>query len=248
MKRIASDARAFRALALFLALLALPCLWPGPAAERAMPADAPADVIQEQPKLIALTFDDGPRRSTTTQLLDGLAQRGAKATFFLIGAQIENNEDIIQRMEAEGHQVGIHTFDHVRLIGLNWADFNAQVEKTRAILERVLGHETFALRPPYGLYDEGVRDKAGAPIILWSIDPEDWGDRNTEREVAHILKNARDGAIVLLHDIYPESVQTALRVVDELHRQGYLFVTVEELFAARSIQLKAGEVYLHAYP
>ncbi len=214
---------------------------------QAVRADAAADV--EQPvKLIALTFDDGPRRDTTGKLLDGLAQRGAPATFFLIGEQIVGQEDLVRRMEAEGHQIGIHTYDHVTLTGLNRADFDAQVDKTRQMLKNILGHNDFLLRPPYGLYDQGVQNKAECPIILWSIDPKDWGDKNADRETAHIVSEARDGAIVLMHDIYPASVEAALRVVDELHRQGYLFVTVEQLFAARGIELKPGEVYNDAYP
>lgn len=214
--------------------------------KQALPADAPVQV--EVPGLIALTFDDGPRRDTTTALLDGLAQRGVNATFFLVGEQVIGNEDVIQRMDREGHQIGIHTFDHVTLTGLNQADFDAQVGKTRLMLKNILGHNDFLLRPPYGLYDEGVQVMAECPIILWSIDPEDWGDKNVEREVEHIVTNAKDGSIVLMHDIYPQSVEAALQVVDRLHQQGYLFVRVDQLFAARGVELQAGQVYRSAYP
>ncbi|WP_294515194.1 polysaccharide deacetylase family protein [uncultured Intestinimonas sp.] len=209
---------------------------------------AAAWTAAETPKLIALTFDDGPRRSTTTALLDGLAQRGVKATFFLIGAQLEHNEDLIRRMDAEGHQIGIHTYDHVALTGLSKASFAAQVALTRQKLMAILGHDGFLLRPPYGAVDDAVRKNAGCPIILWSIDPEDWGDQNAAREIEHVVANAQDGSIILLHDIFPPSVEAALAIVDRLHAQGYLFVTVEELFAARHITLEAGEVYRDAYP
>ena len=207
-----------------------------------------AVALPEGKKLIALTFDDGPRRATTTRLLDGLAERGVKATFFLIGAQIENNEDVVRRMDEEGHQVGIHTFDHVKLTGLSRADFDAQVERTRAALKGVLGHNDFLLRPPYGMLDGGVRAMAGCPILLWSIDPEDWRDRDGERVAAEVTAQARDGGIILMHDIFPESVDAALEIVDALHAQGYLFCTVEELFAARGVPLEAGQVYWNAYP
>ncbi len=247
MKKSTIGARsAVLALAL-LSALALGYAAARSGADAAVPADAQAQV-EDMPPLIALTFDDGPRRSTTTALLDGLSQRGVKATFFLIGGQIVGNEDVVRRMDAEGHQIGIHTYDHVMLTGLNRADFDAQVDRTRQLLKNVLGHNDFLLRPPYGMLDEGVRAMAGSPIILWSIDPEDWGDKNTEREVRHIVSKARDGSIILLHDIYPTSVEAALQVVDALHEQGYLFVTVEELFAARGVELQAGEVYRSAYP
>ncbi len=237
------------------AALLLGLLWigSGPARRDTSPAQAavPADAVgpaEGGAPLIALTFDDGPRRATTSALLDGLAQRGVRATFFLIGSQLVGNEDLVTRMDAEGHQIGIHTYDHVKLTGLSRADFDDQVGKTRWALERILGRDGFALRPPYGMHDELVRAMAGCPIVLWSIDPEDWGDRNTAREVEHIVSQARDGSIVLLHDIYPESVQAALQVVDRLHEQGYFFVTVEELFTARGVTLRPGEVYWNGYP
>ncbi len=248
MKKFFFAARtALPVLALFLIGCCLYTAAVGTAENKMVPADATADVEEPQ-KLIALTFDDGPMRGSTTTLLDGLSQRGVKATFFLVGGQIVGNEDIVQRMDAEGHQIGIHTYDHVTLTGLNRADFDAQVDKTRQMLKNLLGHNDFLLRPPYGLFDQGVQNKAEAPIILWSIDPEDWGDKNADREVAHIVSEAKDGAIILMHDIYPTSVEAALRVVDELHAQGYLFVTVDQLFAARSVELQDGEVYRNAPP
>ena len=217
-------------------------------------ADAPlvgeleAEETPETQKLIALTFDDGPRRSTTTALLDGLAQRGVHATFFLIGSQIEVNRDVVRRMDREGHQIGIHTYDHVQLTGLNRADFDAQVEKTRSELISVLDHNDFLLRPPYGILDDSVKAWAGCPIILWSIDPEDWSDQNTERVVQEVVAQARDGGIILMHDIFPESVDAALQIVDALHAQGYWFCTIDELFDARGISLEAGKSYWNAYP
>lgn len=246
---------ALLAAALLLALGAPVLFWrAGPAvqADGAGPGivDAPPDVGERGggSKLIALTFDDGPRRTTTTQLLDGLAQRGVRATFFLMGKNVEVNRDLVERMEAEGHQVGIHTYDHRRnLLGLNRADFAAQVDRTRDILAEILGHDDFVLRPPYGLTDVGVRKWAGAPIILWSIDPEDWGDQNADREVDFIAQRARDGAIILMHDIFEPTVEAALRVVDLLHAQGYYFVTVEELFSQKHIPLEQGEIYRNGY-
>ena len=206
------------------------------------------DTQTDTGKVMYLTFDDGPRRSTTTALLDGLAQRGVNATFFLIGEQLVNNEDVVQRMDAEGHQIGIHTFDHVKLTGLSKTDFDAQVDKTRQCLLRILGHNDFLLRPPYGMTDQGVKKHAGCPIILWSVDPEDWRDQNTARVVQQVVSQARDGSIILMHDIFPESVDAALQIVDQLHAQGYLFVTVDQLFAARHIPLDAGKTYSDAYP
>lgn len=209
--------------------------------------DGTAEIPEGQP-LIALTFDDGPRRSTTEKLLDGLAQRGVPATFFLIGEQVPGNEDLVRRMEEEGHQIGIHTYDHVQLTGLNTADFSAQVDRTEQLLAQVVGHGGFALRPPYGLIDNGVEKRARSALILWSIDPEDWKYKDADQIVEHIVSRAGDGDVILLHDIYPTSVEAALRVVDALHEKGFLFVTVEELARQRHVELTPGQVCRGFYP
>ncbi|MEG1857834.1 MAG: polysaccharide deacetylase family protein [Pseudoflavonifractor sp.] len=214
-----------------------------------VPAEiAPSPTPSPGVKHIAITFDDGPRRATTARLLDGLAERGVPATFFLVGSRLDYQEDLVRRMEAEGHQVGIHTYDHVELIGLSEADFNAQVDRTRKLLTQILGHNDFLLRPPYGMTDPGVKAHAAAPIILWSVDPEDWNDQNADRVTREVIAAARDGSIILMHDIFHSSVDAALRIVDALHRQGYLFVTVSDLFAQQKIGLEQGKVYWNAYP
>lgn len=205
--------------------------------EAAGPAKIPAGPY------VALTFDDGPKASTTSALLDGLSQRGVHATFFVVGENVEGNELLLQRMEGEGHQVGLHTYHHKLLTALNAADFYAEVDSLRATLTALLGREQFMLRPPYGIMDEATQARASSPLILWSVDPEDWSDRNTERQVSVILDNVKDGDIILLHDIYPASVDTALQVVDALLARGYRFVTVEELFAVRGRTPENGKVY-----
>ncbi len=213
----------------------------------ALPADGSAELEASRP-LIALTFDDGPRRSTTGALLDGLAERGVKATFFLVGEMIPGCEDLILRMEEEGHQIGTHSYDHVYLTGLSAADFGRQVDRTESLLTELLGRGGFALRPPYGRIDNGVEKRSHSALILWSIDPEDWDDKNTDRIVEHIVSRAQDGDIILLHDIYSTSVEAALRVVDELHQKGFLFVTVEELACQRHVALEPGKTYRDFYP
>lgn len=218
-----------------------------------LPVSAPVQVAAEatgaeERPLIALTFDDGPLRSTTEPLLDALAERGVKATFFLIGKQIPGNEDLIKRMAAEGHQIGIHSYDHVWLTDLNDRDFYTQVDRTDEALRAIVDQEGFALRPPYGGVDAGVKRRAGTPIILWSIDPEDWKYKDAGRVAQHIIENARDGDVILLHDIYPTSTQAALDVIDALHRRGFLFVTIDEMAALRGKKLEAGKVYRNFYP
>lgn len=210
--------------------------------------DLETDFAGEEAPMVALTFDDGPRRSTTGALLDGLAQRGVHATFFLVGEMLEGNEDLIRDMAAQGHQIGIHSYDHVWLTDLSAADFEREVGRTRETLRGIAGEGSYLLRPPYGGVDRGVEKRAGSPIILWSVDPEDWKDRDVERIVSHIVSNARDGDIILMHDIYQSSVEAALRVVDALHERGFLFVTVEELAQHNHVELEPGKVYRCFYP
>ena len=209
-------------LCLALALLS-GCAPGGPVAEAGADAQLPAD------KLIAITFDDGPRRNTTERLLDGLQERGASATFFLIGKQIEGNEDLVRRMQAEGHQVGSHTWNHVRLQGISRETLQREVGRTEETLEALLGGGPYWLRPPYGAVDAADRELLQVPMIKWSIDPRDWEKLNTAQVKAAVLENAAPNQIILLHDIYDTSVDAALEIVDTLQGEGYRFVTVQEL-------------------
>ena len=192
---------------------------------------------------VALTFDDGPQASSPPVLLEGLARRGVHATIFVIGENVAGNEELLIRMERDGHQIGLHTFHHKSLAAVNGRDFYAEVDKLRETLSGLLDQEDFMLRPPYGMITPSNRARAGSPIILWSVDPEDWSDRSSARQLSVILDKVEDGSIILLHDIYAESVDTALAAVDELMAQGYKFVTVEELFALRGVTPEDGKEY-----
>ena len=236
-----------RAGVLAILLSALAALWLWYPRYRVSQAAAGPVQIPDGP-FVALTFDDGPKADTTSVLLDGLARRGIHATFFVIGVNVEGNEDLLLRMEREGHQIGMHTFHHRSLAGVNGTDFYAEVDELRRILSALLGREDFMLRPPYGAITPSNRARAGAPIILWNVDPEDWSDRDSDRQTAVILDTVTDGGIILLHDIYDASVETALRVADALMAQGYKFVTVEELFALRGVTPENGVEYRRLPP
>lgn len=196
-----------------------------------------------QQKLVALTFDDGPHPDYTGPLLDGLKERGIKATFFLVGTQIQYAPELVSRMAREGHQIGVHTYSHVSVTGLEREEFRLQVEGTRRLIYSQLGERELWLRPPYGILDENAQSWADGPVILWSVDPEDWKDDNVRRIKEHIVSHVRDGDIILLHDIYPSSVEAALAAVDELQKQGCRFVTVAELMEARGVVPQSGQVY-----
>lgn len=199
------------------------------------------EVTLDKPPLVALTFDDGPRADTTGLLLDGLALREVPATFFLVGSRIRGNGALIQRMAAGGHQIGIHTYDHVQITDLSHKDFDLQVSRTKALLTELLHENEFWLRPPYGIMDAKTAQWCDCPLVLWSVDPEDWKDHDAERIISAVLDQVEDGDIILMHDIYHSSVDAALQIVDALTDRGYVFVTVEQLMALREVEPEKGK-------
>ena len=199
-------------------------------------------------KLIAVTFDDGPSQYTST-LLDGLKQRGAKATFFMQGINAASNPAVVRRAWLEGHQICSHTYNHPQLTTLSAANIQSQLTRTDSILDNAVGFDmTYMLRPPYGSYNQTVLNIAGVPCLYWSVDTLDWKSRNADSVYNEFLRSARDGSIVLLHDLYPTSVSGALRAIDTLQSRGYEFVTVDEMFYRRGINMQNAKIYFDAYP
>lgn len=207
----------------------------------AVSADSAAEIPST--KYIALTFDDGPKAGTTDVLLDGLKLRGANATFFLVGEQALIFPDLVRRMAAEGHQVGNHTWSHVRLEGASVQVIAEEIGRTEMLLKELTGGENYWLRPPYGQLSPGAEKQIQVPMVKWSVDPRDWESRDAEAVLQALLAAAQPNSIVLLHDIYPTSVEAALRFVDALQAQGYWFVTVEELLRLNGITAQPGVLY-----
>lgn len=202
---------------------------------------AEVEVTEKEPPLVALTFDDGPRAETTGELLNELSRREVPASFFLVGECIPGNEDLIRRMADEGHQVGVHTNNHVKLTEQDEDHYNQQVGAVRAMLTDILGEGDYWLRPPFGMVDDKVRGWSDGPLVLWSVDPEDWKYKDTEHTVQAVLSQVKDGDIILLHDIYPTSTAAAVAIVDGLLERGFCFVTVEDLLALRGHEPSRGE-------
>lgn len=180
-------------------------------------------------KRVALTFDDGPHPVYTKTLLDGLAERNVCATFFVIGKNIPGNEELIARMDAEGHLIGNHTYDHVKISDLTAREACEQVEKTSALVKAITGKNTEFVRPPFGAWKKEMECSFEMIPVLWDVDPLDWTTRNTSDVVRRVLEDVEEDDIILLHDYYESSVEAALQIVDELLSQGYVFVTVDEL-------------------
>ena len=202
--------------------------------------------VAKKTKTLALTFDDGPKAGVTDWLLDELEKRNVKATFFLIGSQMEGNETIIQKMYADGHQIGCHTYSHVQLTLLSEQEQKEEILQWYEAVSSVIGDFSYCIRPPYGSVNNNVCDCLNLPVILWSVDTEDWTGKSAETIADYIVSEAGDGDIILLHDIFEESVQGAVMALDELQRRGYTFVTVNELLEQKGMAIKGGSVYRRA--
>ena len=195
-------------------------------------------------KYVALTFDDGPSGKYTRALLDGLYDRGAKATFLLCGYRLKDYPDIARRILAEGHEIGCHGYSHDPMKTMSRRQIAQEILDTEALLPE--GCRPVFLRPPGGLSSDAVRQVAqarGLAILHWSVDPHDWEIHNKQAIEKAVLEKVRDGDIILLHDMTTASVEAALDIVDELLKQEYEFVTVSELARLRGIRPKPGTVY-----
>ena len=203
----------------------------------------------ENTKYVALTFDDGPSGKYTRQLLDGLYERDVRATFLLCGYRMKDYPDISQRIFDEGHEIGYHGYTHNNMKGMSRRNVAAEIMDSQELLPEECS--PVFLRPPGGCCSDAVRQVAEArqlAILSWSVDPRDWATSDTWAIEHAVLKNVKDGDIVLLHDMTTSSVRAALDIVDALQSQGFEIVTVSELAKIRGVKLKPGQTYTYFPP
>ena len=187
-----------------------------------------SSVDGEAPK-IALTFDDGPNSHCTGRLLDGLSERGIKATFFLIGKNAKENPELVKRLYEEGHLIGNHTYNHVEITKLSDEEAKKELMDTDEVISSITGKHVEYMRPPFGVWQNELEAELGVMPVLWSIDPLDWTTENVDEIVNKVVTEAGENDIILLHDCYDSSVDAAFRIIDILNKQGYEFVTADEL-------------------
>lgn len=204
-----------------------------------------ADIPKTYPqgtKMVALTFDDGPSKHTS-KILDCLAANNAKATFFVVGYNVNTYASVLERAASLGMEIGNHTMNHKNLKTLGADGVRAELKTASDAIVSITGARPTLIRPPYGNYNSTVSSVADAPLILWSVDTLDWKTRNADSTVSSILNNVKDGSIVLMHDLYSQSAEAAVRVIPELIARGYKLVTVSELAQAKGIALANGKAY-----
>lgn len=203
--------------------------------------------------MIALTFDDGPGERTM-DLLNALEKYKVHATFFMCGTSLSKTsidaDAILKKMEAIGCDTSNHTMTHSKLDSLSPEQIVSEVQGVSNIISSHIGHGAVSLRPPYGsgIHEDKVIKNVGLPMIYWSVDTLDWKTKSKEETVKSVLSEARDGSIILMHDIHEWSVEAAIEVIPQLIEKGYQLVTVSELAAARGITLQPGVTYFNFYP
>lgn len=205
------------------------------------------DIVWEVPtadKLIALTFDDGPDSKQTPKILDILKQYDAKATFFVVGKRVDLYPDIVRRELAEGHELANHTFTHPYFQGkVSVERLQQEIDSTHKSIKKATGTSPHLFRPPGGYYNQTmvhVTKKLGYQVVLWSWhqDTVDWNRPGVGKIVNKVLNNARNGDIVLFHDFVEGRTQTIAaleKIMPELSKRGYKFVTVSELLKHRKL-------------
>jgi len=195
--------------------------------------------------MVALTFDDGPSRFTPP-ILDVLEQYNATATFYVTGNRIEGHREIVERAFNLGNEIASHAWSHRYLPRLSEGDIRTELQLTNDAIEHVTGIPPSNLRPPYGAFDDKVREIAaefGLPIVMWTLDPADWRTRNAEMTFDYIMSNVSDRDVILLHDLSEPTAEAAALVIPALINRGFQLVTVTELIRYSGITAIPGEVY-----
>lgn len=180
-------------------------------------------------KKIAITFDDGPNPDYTEMLLEGLKERGVSATFFLLGKEVEMYPEIVEDIHEDGHLIGTHSYEHVNLKNLSDAAAIEQVDKTNAAIYEITGEYPEYIRPPFGCWKCNLDYETEMIEVLWDVDPLDWKTSNSDVITKRVVDKVQENDIILLHDASESSVKAAFKIIDELKKEGYTFVTVDEI-------------------
>lgn len=197
-------------------------------------------------KTVALTYDDGPNAWVSTQVLDVLLRTGERATFFLVGERIRQQAYIVQREHDEGHSIASHNYQHVYANNTAISALQAMPVKADAAHIAAIGLPVKFTRPPGGQWENMARAEMGWPLILWSVDAEDWrGDNGPDpkQTAGNIVAGTDDGGIILMHDLKRNSIQASELFITRLQEQGFIFLTVDELFAKDGVMLQADTPY-----
>ena len=167
----------------------------------------------------------------------------AKATFFVVGKTAEKNPEIVKRAHEDGHLIGNHTYSHIDFYKTSLADIKEDINKGADVIETITGERPLFLRAPYGNVNFIQLNQLDCFFIHWSSSTYDWFREEEEYIYKRIMKEAKDGAIILMHDTREVTVKAVLRAIPELQEQGYEFVRVDDLLSRNGDKLKMGVPY-----
>lgn len=202
----------------------------------------PVREVDPSKPMVALTFDDGPSKFTTA-IADCLEQHNAAATFFMVGNRVTAFASTVARLKNLGMELGNHTYAHEKLTKIGADAIRSTLAKTDNDVFAACGAKTTLVRPPYGAHNQATDAAVGAPVVLWSIDTLDWKTKDAESTVNKVLLSVQDGDIILMHDIYEQSAEAAVRLIPALIERGYQLVTVSEMGNAKLGGLVNGAAY-----
>jgi len=191
-------------------------------------------------KYVALTFDDGPIPGGTEEIISILKEGGVKATFFLIGVELELNQEQGRKLAAEGHEIGNHSFTHTRMVLKTPSFIASEIERTDQLIRQTGYQGTIHFRPPFGkklFLLPWYLSQHSRKSITWDVEPDSYQDvaGNSDKIVEHVLANTQPGSIILLHAMYPnrkKSLDSVKGIIAGLKGRGYEFKTVSELMAS----------------
>lgn len=201
--------------------------------------------VKTDKKIIALTFDDGPYPPYTQQLLQVLADKNVHATFFMVGDNAFEHQNIVKLVHAQGHEIALHAGRHQDLLKLSRQEIAANIDSGKMTLEWLTGEKIKYMRPPHGFRDwvvMGEIEKAGLRAVNWDVIPRDWTNPGAGEIALRVCEKAHPGAIVLLHDgdspkktaSRRQTIEATAMIIDRLRAEGYEFVTISQLLAAQN--------------
>ncbi|TLS37632.1 polysaccharide deacetylase family protein [Pseudalkalibacillus caeni] len=193
--------------------------------------------VPTEKKVVAITFDDGPSEKYTPQILDVLKKYDAKATFFVVGSRLIDQPDIVKRQVKAGHELANHTYDHPNFRGLTEVEIRDEIRKTKKAIFDLTGYYPVLFRPPGGFYNNTIISTAnneGYTVVMWSWhqDTYDWKQPGVNKIVRKVVKNVKNGDIILMHDYggnRRQTVEALKQIIPALEKKGYRFITVSEL-------------------
>lgn len=182
---------------------------------------------------VALTFDDGPHAALTPKALDILKKHGAKGTFFMLGQNANRNQSVVKRAAAEGHELGVHTWSHIKMNSCPRTKVDSEVNRTQSLLGRLSGTYPRVMRPPYGATNKTLvshmHKQYGMASVLWDVDTLDWRKPGVSKVIATAVDKARPGSIILVHDIHASTISALEGIIVGLKNRGFKLVTVSEM-------------------